>query len=96
MEKLLNPTQIRERYLPGVSRSELYRLLETGNIAAFRLGRKWLIPESAIKTFIEVRLQPAFPCEQRDTRRGAFALHVPTSESSESGSAPRVIQGGKR
>jgi len=92
--------QIRESYLPGLSRSELYRLLESGAIQACRLGRKWLISESAIQTFIDVHLQPNFPSEQRDRRkRGALARSpLPLGRTDQSirsmSSASRRFKGG--
>ena len=90
--------QIRESYLPGLSRSELYRLLESGAIQACRLGRKWLISESAIQTFIDVHLQPNFPSEQRDRKRGALALPLPLGRTDQKirsmSSAPCRFKGG--
>jgi len=68
MERYLSARQVRERYFPGLSRSAIYNLLDTGAIVSVRLGRKRLIAESALKTFMESHLQPA---EQPARGRGA-------------------------
>jgi len=53
-DKLYNITQVQKEFLPGISRTELYRLLMTGEISpAYQQGRgqRWLIPESSIEDY---------------------------------------------
>jgi len=58
IDKLYSPRQVRELFLPGVSRTGIYDYIHNGTISpAYRPGGRWLIPESAIEDFID-RLVP--------------------------------------
>lgn len=44
----------------GIGRTALYELLKTGQLRAFKVGTRTLIPESELERFMAVRLsQPA-------------------------------------
>ena len=52
IDKLYSPRQVRELFLPGVSRTGIYDYIHNGTISpAYRPGGRWLIPESAIEDF---------------------------------------------
>lgn len=61
----------------GVSRARLYQLLQHGEIASFRVGRRRIVPADAIDSYIRARLQedwaepaePPRPAIQRTSRR---------------------------
>ena len=51
MENIYTPKQTRE--LLNIGRTCFYQLLKNGKIRYFKNGNRYLIPESAIITFIE-------------------------------------------
>ena len=54
IDKLFSPRQVREQFLPGLSRSMVYQYIQDGTIApVYRINSKWLIPLSSIENFIK-------------------------------------------
>jgi excisionase family DNA binding protein len=49
----LTPEQVAKRL--GRARNPLYALLRSGKIPAHRVGKRWLIPESALKDLAKRR-----------------------------------------
>lgn len=70
IDKLYSLNQIREKFLPGYSRAHIVRLMEDGEIAPVfhEKGKKWLIPESSIKNYLN-RLVPYEPPRPQQGRR---------------------------
>ena len=50
--KLYSVAQVREIFLPGLSRKSIYRMIENGVLAGYQVGGKWLISEQSIKQFL--------------------------------------------
>lgn len=59
----------------GIGRTALYGELTNGRLRSFKVGRRRLIPVSAIDAYIEVRAaeDPVAPAEDRAPRRGRDA-----------------------
>lgn len=51
-QKLYSVAQVREIFLPGISRKSIYRMIEDGVLEGYRVGGKWLISERAVKQFL--------------------------------------------
>lgn len=74
-DQTYSPKQAREKYLGAFSLSEIYRLIERGDLRAFRHNRKWIIFESAITEFLENMKMNSIGAEQHDrTRRRSSAI----------------------
>jgi excisionase family DNA binding protein len=65
----LTPDQVAKRL--GRARNALYVLLRSGKIPAYRVGRRWLIPESALKDLAKLRPgRPRKPKIMLEKRKG--------------------------
>ena len=51
-QKLYSVTQIQEIFLPGLSRRQVGRLVERGDIQSYKVGKKRLISERAIQIYL--------------------------------------------
>jgi excisionase family DNA binding protein len=51
--KSLSPQQAQQEYFPSIGRNTLYRFIREGRIPHIRLGRKILIPRSALERWLE-------------------------------------------
>ena len=51
--KTLTPEQARAEYFPEMGRAAFYAALRRKEIPSLRLGRKFLIPRTAIEKFLE-------------------------------------------
>ncbi len=54
-QDLITVEELRETL--AVGRNTAYRLLNNGEIPAFRIGRTWKIPRQSVTTFIQKRCQ---------------------------------------
>lgn len=51
---ILTPTEVAT--LLRIGRSSVYKLLNSGALASFRIGKKIIIPKNAIDTYIEQKM----------------------------------------
>ncbi len=51
-QKTLTPDEAREEFFPAMSRGSFYVALRRGDIPSLRVGRRFLIPRSAIERFL--------------------------------------------
>lgn len=51
-QKTLTPTEARMEFFPAMSRGSFYEALRRGQIPSLRVGRRFLIPRSAVERFL--------------------------------------------
>jgi excisionase family DNA binding protein len=57
--RYLSIRQVRDLYLPGLSRTGIYRLIDHGDLPSIRIGKKRLIAEAEVEAFLDDLIRSA-------------------------------------